>query len=143
MGGKDLHAESHRLGPHGVGQRRAAYPIDEPRVVFDHLGGSRLTAQTAALDNQGLYTLAGSVQGRGQSGGAAPHHDQVIILPFGLGADAQLGGQIGVGRLHQDGPILKDYGWDYLAAFVGPLHVLPAFLVLVDVHPIERDTLLT
>ena len=142
LGGQDLHAEALDLGPDPVGELAAADSVREARIVVDPLGYAGLAPDAAALDDKRVDAFAGRVQGRRESGWPSPYDYQIIVLPLGPGADSQLGGQLSVGGLHEDGAILEHDGRYYLPAVVGLVDVPAAFLVLVYVYPGIRDALL-
>ena len=97
----------------------------------------------AAFHYKGLYAFPGRVQGRRQPRGTSPNNDEVVELAFGLGADAQLLGKLGIGGLNQDRAIFEDYGRNNLLAVVDPLNITPALSVLVDVDPVIGNALLS
>jgi len=56
--------------------------LRKPGEVVQPLRHPGLPAHPAALDHRRVHPLPRRVEGRGQPGRAAPHHDQVIELVF-------------------------------------------------------------
>ena len=104
-----------------VGELAAADALGEAGEVVEALSDAGLAADAAALDDQRVDALARGVQRRGEPRGAAADDDQIVEALAGRCLQAQLGGELGVGRLDQHGAVAEEDGRDDVAGRCWPL----------------------
>src|SRR5205807_375589 len=99
VGARDPCIELARLGGRAADEFGAADARGEAEVVLDPARRSRLPADGGALEYQGLETLRGAVDGRGEPGGPAADDHQIYLLAlFEPAADAKRTRQFAVAR---------------------------------------------
>ena len=87
----------------------------------------------------GIYPLPCCINSRCEASGARAHYQKKVLS---LGLYTQLLGQLRIGRLHEDGAVVKDDGGDDLLTVVDLLNGPYAFRVLFYIDPLAVDTLL-
>ena len=75
--------------------------VGEAQVVLDPGALAGLAAGRGPLDQDGPQPLGRAVHGRAEAGRAAADDDEVVELLGRGGGQADVGGQLGVGRLDQ------------------------------------------
>jgi len=115
--------------------------LREAGIVVEAFGHAGLSAQTLAVDDEGLEVLAGCVDRRREACRASTDDDQVVDVHHGHPLEPDLLGQLLVGGLGQEGLVREDDRGDDVVPVVPGLDDVDAVGILLDVVPFERDTL--
>ena len=106
--GDQLGPEFLGLPARSVRELVAGDAVGEAQVVLDAGTLPGLTAGGGALDQHGLESLRGAVDGGGQPGRSAADHDKVVEVLRRHGGQAQRRSEIGVRRIDEGLALLGD-----------------------------------
>ena len=138
-----LHAVALRLQHDPVGELGPADAFGEAWVVVEPFRDAGLTTQALAVDHQRLQVLSSGVDRRGEPRRPTADDDQVVDVHHRDALEADLLGELLVGRFGQMGAVGEDDRRDDVVPVVAFLHRPNTVGVDLDVVPLERDPLVT
>ena len=147
LSGQDFDAEPLGLLTQPVGEVRAGDALGEAGEVVEPFGHPGLTADAGPFDHEGAHPFACCVEGSGQSGWTRADDDQVVEGVLRLGAQTQLGGELGVAGLDEGRAVVEQQDGDDALAGIDLVHVGEGRVVSIDVdervlHPLLAEELL-
>ena len=96
------------MGDEPVRQLGAADALREAGIVVDPVGRAGLAAEGAPLDHERVHPFPGRVDRRRQAGRPTAEDQDVVDGPLRVELEAELPGQLRVGRLEQVAAVGED-----------------------------------
>src|SRR5437879_11976351 len=94
-GREQFDAKTFGLLNDALGKLRTGDAFGEAGVVVQAFGNTRLSTQSAALDDQHIKAIACGINGSGECSGTTAYDDQVVKLAFSFGLQTKFGSQFG------------------------------------------------
>src|SRR6266566_8663456 len=143
LGREQFDAKAFGLLNDALGKLRAGDAFGETGVIVQAFGNTRLSTQSAALDDQHIKAIACGINGSGESSGATAYDDQVVKLALSFGFQTEFGSQFGVRWLDKERIVLKNNGRNSQSPILYFLYKSLALHVLFNVDIFVVDTLFT